>query len=255
MVANLTQVTPPASAGDERQFAARLEPFDSYWQGTRDMTKGFRQFAAYYRANYLPHLPADRDTKIAVISCGPGYLVNTLVREGYRNVIGIDADPWKIQHALDRQLPCECASAFPFLSQHPQGFDIVIPEQELNHLSIDETIEFLGLCRTALRPGGQVLVYAINGANPLVAPEHIAHNIDHLYNVTEYSLAQLLRLGGFNDIQCFRCELYVFWNQPLNYAGWMITHVLEAGFQLVYRLYGKKVRILSKRIAATATRP
>ena len=33
--------------------------------------------------------------------------------------------------------------------------DVIIPEQELNHLTIDETIEFLRLCHASLKPGGK----------------------------------------------------------------------------------------------------
>jgi hypothetical protein len=57
-------------------LSARIEPFDSYWQAPEDVESGFRSFSAYYRHNYLKHLPSDRDAKILVISCGPGYLVN-----------------------------------------------------------------------------------------------------------------------------------------------------------------------------------
>lgn len=245
----------PVLPNAARKFEARLEPFDSYWQGTRNLAKGFRQFETYYRANYLPHMPADRAARIVVLSCGPGYLVSTLVKAGYTNVTGIDADPEKVRIGLDRHLPCAVASPFPYLQERSGEFDMIVPEQELNHLSIDETVEFLRICFAALRPGGQVLVYAINGANPLVAPEHISHNIDHLYNVTEYSLGQLLTLGGFSHIEPFACRLYVFWTRPANYPGWLITTCIESVLRLIFRLYGKKVRILSKRIAATALRP
>ena len=43
----------------ERVLAARLEPFDSYWQAPRDIEAGFDSFTAYYRANYLSHLPQE----------------------------------------------------------------------------------------------------------------------------------------------------------------------------------------------------
>jgi SAM-dependent methyltransferase len=242
---------PPAA----RTFTARLEPFDTYWQGTRNLAEGFRSFATYYRVNYLPRLPRNRDARIVVTSCGPGYLVNALVEAGYRNVVGIDADPDKIRHALERSLPCQVASPFPYLEAHLNSFDAIIPEQELNHLTLDETIEFLVLCGRALRPGGRLLAYAINGANPIVATEHIAHNIDHFYNVTEHSFMQLLLLAGLTDVQPFACKLYVFWDKPLNYAGWAITNLMEWAMRGIYRLYGENVSIMSKRIAATAYRP
>src|SRR5450631_4276068 len=51
------------------KLAARLEPFDSYWQAPADVDSGYKSFSAYYRANYLPHIPTGRDAKILVISC------------------------------------------------------------------------------------------------------------------------------------------------------------------------------------------
>jgi 2-polyprenyl-3-methyl-5-hydroxy-6-metoxy-1,4-benzoquinol methylase len=243
-------------AGGKRRLAARLEPFDSYWQAPEDVDRGYASFSAYYRANYLPHLPPDRNARILVISCGPGYLVNLLTQVGYRNVAGIDSDARKIEHAQRRSLPCETAEAFPFLEQRQSAeFDVIIPEQELNHLTIDETIEFLRLCRGALRPGGRVIVYAMNGANPLVGSENIAHNIDHFYNVTEHSLGQLLQLGGFAQVRPFALKLYVFWKNPLNYVGLAVTGTLELAMRVIFVLYGKKVRVVSKKIAAVGVNP
>jgi len=236
------------------RLAARLEPFDSYWQAPKDVEKGYSSFSAYYRANYLSHLPADRNARILVVSCGPGYLVNVLAQAGYRNVLGIDSDPAKVAHAQRRNLPCETSEAFPFLERQKPEYDVIIPEQELNHLTIDETIEFLRLCRDALRPGGKVIVYAMNGANPLVGAENIAHNIDHFYNVTEYSLGQLLELGGFRDYKPFPLKLYVFWKNPLNYVGLAVTATLEFFMRIIFMMYGKKVTILAKKIAGVAVR-
>ena len=140
---------------EPRVLAARLEPFDSYWQAPKDIEKGYNAFNAYYRANYLSHMPADRAARILVISCGPGYLVNMLRERGYTAVLGIDSDAAKVDHARRKGLPCEVARAFEFLQGKAGQFDVIIPEQELNHLTLQETIEFLGLCRAALRPGGR----------------------------------------------------------------------------------------------------
>lgn len=236
-------------------LAARLEPFDSYWQAPKDVEKGYEAFKAYYRANYLPHMPARRDVSILVVSCGPGYLVNMLRESGYLNVLGIDSDPAKVEFAARRGLPCEAAQAFPFLKERVASFDVIIPEQELNHLTLDETIEFLQLCRQALKPGGQVVVYAMNGANPLVGSENLAHNIDHFYNVTEHSLEQILTLAGFARVRVFPLKLYVFWRNPLNYVGLAVTATLELAMRGIFALYGKKVRVLSKKIAASAAKP
>ncbi len=237
-----------------RVLAARLEPFDSYWQAPQDVDKGFRSFAAYYRANYLGRLPQDRNASILVVSCGPGYLVSMLREQGYVNVLGIDSDPVKIGHARRHGLPCETARAFEYLAGRTSVYDVIVPEQELNHLTLDETIEFLVLCRAALKPGGQVIVYAMNGANPLVGSENLSHNIDHFYNVTEYSLQQILQLSGFANIRVFALKLYVFWKNPLNYVGLAATSIIELLLGALFALYGKKVSVLSKKIAASATK-
>ncbi|HEU4618309.1 MAG TPA: class I SAM-dependent methyltransferase [Gammaproteobacteria bacterium] len=243
----------PGRARSDR-LSARLEPFDSYWQAPDDVEKGYSSFYQYYKYNYLPHLPADKAANILVVSCGPGYLVNLLKSAGYVNVVGIDSDEAKVAHARKRGLDCTTARAFEYLADRREEFDAIVPEQELNHLTLDEQLEFLGLCRRSLREGGMVLVYGLNGANPLVASENLSHNIDHFNTFTEHSLRQVLELAGFDEIAVRPLALYVFWKNPLNYVGLAFTGAVELFFRLSYKMYGKRVRVLSKKIAATAVK-
>ncbi len=236
-------------------LAARLEPFDSYWQAPENIEAGYSKFSAYYRHNYLRHLPDAKDSHILVVSCGPGYLVNLLKQEGYINVTGIDSDAEKVRFATERKLDCVAARAFEYLQDNQTEFyDVIIPEQELGHLTHAETIQFLKLCRSRLKKGGTLIAYTLNGANPLVAAENLAHNIDHFYTVTEHSMHQLMILGGFENVAVFPLKLYVFWKNPLNYVGLLSTSLFEFMFRAIYILYGKKVRILTKKIMATGTR-
>ncbi|RMH05964.1 MAG: class I SAM-dependent methyltransferase [Nitrospirae bacterium] len=232
------------------KLSARLEPFDSFWQTPKDIEKGYRSFFQYYKHNYLPHLPSNRQSRILVISCGPGYLVKLLNDQGYHNVLGIDSDPEKIEYARKRNLPCEVHEAFPYLQDAVEAFDVIIPEQELNHLTLNEILVFLKLCWRSLRPNGTLIVYGLNGANPLVGSENLAHNIDHFNTFTEYSLRQILVYSGFANIKVFPLKLYVFWTNPLNYVGLVTTTILEAILRVVFLMYGKSVKILTKKIAA-----
>lgn len=237
-----------------RKLSARLEPFDSYWQAPADVEKGYASFGRYYRHNYLPHMPRDKSARILVVSCGPGYLVDVLRTEGYANVVGIDSDPEKVAHATRRNLDCLTAAAFEYLSARIAEFDAIVAEQELNHLTLDEQIEFLSLCRRSLRDGGLLFVYGLNGANPLVGTENLTHNIDHFNTFTEHSLEQVLKLAGFSDIKTLPLRIYVFWSNPLNYVGLAFTTAAELFFRAAFKMYGKNVRILTKKIAATATK-
>ena len=240
---------------DSDTLSARIEPFDSYWQAPENVEAGYRSFSAYYRHNYLSHLPTRKDSTILVISCGPGYLVDLLKSEGYTEVTGIDSDSEKIEHALKRRLNCRTERAFEFLqSTPPENYDVIIPEQELSHLTHEETIQFLKLCRDRLKKGGQLITYTLNGANPMVGAENLAHNIDHFYTVTEHSFRQLLELSGFRDIEIYPLKLYVFWKNPLNYIGLLSTFIIELFFRAIFILYGKKVRVLTKKILATCIR-
>ena len=235
-------------------LSAQLEPFDSYWQAPENIDAGYAKFKAYYKSNYLRHLPVDTGVSVLVISCGPGYLLETLKEAGYENVVGIDSDSAKVEHGRARGLNCISARAFEYLGDSATSYDVIIPEQELNHLTLEETIAFLRLCHVRLNPGGRLIVYGLNGANPFVGSENLAHNIDHFYTFTEYSLQQILGLAGFHDVRVMNLELYVFWKNPLNYVGLAVTKGLELVCRVLFKLYGKDVKLLSKKIMAVCDR-
>jgi hypothetical protein len=50
-------------------------------------------------------------------------------------------------------------------------------------------------------------------------------------------------------------KLYVFWKNPLNYVGLVVTGGLELFFRLCFVLYGKDVKILTKKLAAVCSVP
>jgi 2-polyprenyl-3-methyl-5-hydroxy-6-metoxy-1,4-benzoquinol methylase len=233
------------------QLTAQIEPFDSFWQAPKDVEKGYSQFSKLYKHNFLRHLPENRQAAILVISCGPGYFVNVLVNEGYTNVLGIDSDSAKIRYAAQRNLPCRVERAFEFLQDDKNNrFDAIVCEQELNHLTKKEMLLFLGICRESLKPGGTLFVYGLNGANPITAAENLAHNIDHYNTFTEYSLEQILAHARFQEIRVLPFKLYVFYKNPLNYLAMALDALYSSFFRFSFMLYGKSVKILTKKIAA-----
>jgi 2-polyprenyl-3-methyl-5-hydroxy-6-metoxy-1,4-benzoquinol methylase len=237
------------------RLSAKLEPFDSFWQAPDDVESGYPKFDAYYKANYLPLLPADKNANILVISCGPGYLVKVLSEAGYRNVLGIDSFPDKVAFAEKKGLNCRLERGFEHLANHVDTYDVIVAEQELNHLTLDESLSFLALCRKSLHQGGLLHVYAMNGAHPLYGAENLAHNLDHFYTVTEFSLRQIMTAGGFREVDLHPLKLYVFWKNPLNYVGLAITTVIDLTVKILFKLYAKDIKILTKKIAATARNP
>lgn len=236
-------------------LTGKIEPFDSFWEAPEDVERGFSSFGRFYRVNYLPHVPADREAALLVVSCGAGYFVDLLRVEGYRRVQGIDSDPAKVAHATRRGLACTVERAFPFLAGRKAEFDGIICEQELNHLTKDEMVAFLKSCRESLKPGGTLIVHGLNGANPITGSEAVAQNFDHFNMFTEYSLRQVLEFSGFEGVRVFPLDNYVFYGNPFNYVAMAVAGLLTLFFRACFVLYGKKNRIFTKKIGAVMRRP
>lgn len=247
----LSPVAIENQAGEKtRELTAKVEPFDSFWEGPEDVEKGYEKFYQFYKYNYLSHVPKNTAAKILVVSCGPGYFVNLLSQYGYTNVLGIDSFPEKVEYARRRNLNCEAERAFPFLENHKNHFDVIFCEQELNHLTKEEIIEFLHLCRQSLVSGGTLIVHGLNGANPITGSEALAQNFDHYNTFTEYTLRQVLTFCQFRDVKVLPLNLYVFFFNPLNYVLMILDAVYSLFFTFSFMLYGKANRIWTKKIAA-----
>lgn len=255
----MTQTTLSATASEARlkddELTARFEPFDSFWEAPEDIEKGYDSFAKFYAHNYLPHVPEDRDARILVVSCGPGYFVHLLQERGYRNVVGIDSFPEKVAWAEERGLPCRVARVFSFLEGSDEPFDVIFAEQEINHLTKSEVLAFLEVARERLTPGGTLIVHSINGTSPLTGSESRSGNFDHYNSFTEYSLKQVLEGSGFEDVELFPLNLYVFWLNPLNYVALLIDRTLTLLFRFLFRLVGKDASIFTKKFAAACRKP
>lgn len=237
------------------ELTAKIEPFDSFWEAPENIEKGYYSFYQFYKHNYLRYVRGNRNSKILVISCGPGYFVNLLVQEGYRDVLGIDSDASKIQYAKSRNLNCRVERAFPFLQRCREKYDVIFCEQELNHLTKKEILSFLNLCRQSLTSEGMLIVHGLNGANPITGAEALAQNFDHYNTFTEYTLRQVLEFTGFKNIQVIPLNLYVFYKNPLNYLLIVLDTIYTLFFKFSFMLYGKANRIFTKKIAAVCRKP
>jgi 2-polyprenyl-3-methyl-5-hydroxy-6-metoxy-1,4-benzoquinol methylase len=232
------------------KLTAKTEPFDTFWEAPDNIENGFHSFGKFYKRNYLSHFPTKKGIRILVISCGPGYFVNLLKKQGYTDVLGIDSEEEKIEYAKGKKLNCKVAHAFEFLMESDEKFDLIFGEQEINHLTKDEILQFLNLCRNRLNKDGMLIVHSLNGANPITGSEALALNFDHFNTFTEYSLKQVLEYSNFRDIKVIPLNLYIFYENPLNYIGLVLDKFLNLAFKLSFIFYGKKNKIFTKKIAA-----
>jgi 2-polyprenyl-3-methyl-5-hydroxy-6-metoxy-1,4-benzoquinol methylase len=240
----------PPNMRVDKDLAAQIEPFDSFWEAPEDVEKGFEKFAKFYKRNYFKHIPKTKSVRTLVISCGAGYMVKLMNKEGYTDVLGIDSNPDKIAVAEKHGLNCRVENAFPFLRENRELFDLIFAEQELNHLTKGEILTFLNLCHQNLTTDGMLFVHSLNGANPVTGSEANAQNFDHFNTFTEYSIRQVIGYSGFRDIHVFPLNLYIFYENPINYIGMALNGLLNLAFRLGFIFYGKENKIFSKKIAA-----
>ena len=114
----------------------------------------------------------------------------------------------------------------------------------------NEILDFLKLCRDNLEEDGYICVHSLNGANPITGSEALSQNYNHYNTFTEYSLRQVLGYTGFRDIKVFPLNLYIFYENPVNYIGMILNSFLNVLFRIGFIFYGKDNKIFSKKIAA-----
>lgn len=233
-------------------LTAKIEPFDSFWEGPEDVEKGYSSFYQFYKCNYLKYIPENKKTSILVISCGPGYFVNMLVKEGYTNILGIDSFPEKVKYAIQKNLKCMVHEAFSFLGKNRDAFDVIFCEQELNHLTKEEILAFLKLCQDSLKREGTLICHSLNGANPITGSEALAQNFDHYNTFTDYTFRQVLTYSNFQEVKIVPLNLYVFYKNPFNYIAILLDRLLTLFFRFCFILYGKHNKIFAKKIAGIA---
>ena len=137
----------------------------------------------------LPHLPAARDAFIADAACGIGYALAMLQKSGYTHVVGIDLSEEQVEVAKGKGLPVERAEAIAWLSARPGELDAVLALDFAEHLTRDELLAFLDACRSALKPGGRVVIKTPNALSPL-ASRFRWRDLTHELVYSEHSIRQ-----------------------------------------------------------------
>ncbi len=236
------------------KLTGTISPWTTFSEGMADIERGYSYYPRQYKRNYSRHLPEDKDAKILVVSAGPGYFVAFLNELGYGNVLGIDTDPSRVAYAHKRDLKVEIAHAFDFLEDSKESYELIVLEQEINHLTRDEFLHLLALIKPRLTVGGRVVLNATNYANPILSPDHGAHNINHFSGWTTHSLGQAFEHSGYSEVICHGLDNYVLYGNPLNYVAKAFTGLVSILLLVTFRIYGKNESIFTKRMIAAGIR-
>jgi len=175
------------------------------------------------------------DPSILDYGCGPGYLVETLLKRNYR-VFGYDASPHSIKVAQER------------LSRHPRllglsseaasknAYDVIFALELIEHLSDAALEAALSDLRVLLSPGGRLILTTPYKEDleegTVYCPQcnHLFHRMQHVRSWSEETLRQYLSQRGFEVVElivtdltaCYsrrpwvRLRYWLGWTKPTN---------------------------------------
>lgn len=152
----------------------------------------------WYRRFLAPWLPADKDTPLLDVPCGPGNLLFALRELGYSNVVGYDADAGQIRAAHALGLPAVHSDAFEALDAcTPGSIARVFSLDFLEHVEPDRALEFCQASRRVLTDGGFLLLRTPSADGPFGSHDRY-NDVTHRWAMTFESARALLAMAGFS---------------------------------------------------------
>lgn len=223
--------------------------------------KEFENYAGGAERSYGSHLPQDRNARIVDIGCGQGHFLYYLMKKGFRNIYGIDIAPDQVEFCR-RYITenVECADYAEWLPG--KTFDVIVMNEVLEHIPKQDVIPAIKLVYESLNGNGLFIVKVPNMRNPFnLAARYI--DFTHEIGFTENSLCQVLRAGGFNQIEIYPTvseKIKHIWFHPKTCVKLLmrsfILAILRRFFEIasVHPVSGEPLNLFSKRIIAIARR-
>jgi 2-polyprenyl-3-methyl-5-hydroxy-6-metoxy-1,4-benzoquinol methylase len=210
----------------------------------------------YFSKNYLKHLPKNKQSLIVDLGCGMGHFLYFLKKKGYKNYFGVDISAECIAFCNKKKLASKerlfCGDVFDFFQKGKRKFDMVIMNDLIEHIPKSEIVLLLGLIKKSLNDNGKLIIKTINCANPITGSSSRYLDFTHTSGFTEESLSQALSIAGFEKINIYPQDIWVF-NSIVNFLGKLGQWVLGLFFRLLFFLYGRKTtKIFTKDIIAVA---
>ncbi|WP_446811085.1 class I SAM-dependent methyltransferase [Methylomonas sp. 2BW1-5-20] len=195
---NISKVTEQAQAINhiKQKYYSQLKTLNP------DIESIYSSARNYYNAEILPLLPQNKNANILDIGCGFGHLLRFLIENHYKSVGGVELDENVFlecrNHIGEQATFLENIDAQIFLKGSANKFETVIATDVIEHFSMHELIEFLGLIRTSLSSEGIIILRTPNMAN-IFGTYSRYMDLTHQTGFTEQSLSELLSVAGFTN--------------------------------------------------------
>lgn len=162
------------------------------------LTRGQRAALRHFIDPLLEGLP--KSAAILDLGCGDGPLLEHLRSSGFTNACGVDCSAEQVRAAVARGVSARQDDLFEALAAAPRAFDAILAIDVIEHMTKPELARLGHLLRTALRPGGLLIVQTPNGEG--LGHGHVVYgDLTHETIFNESSLGQYLRAFGFTDLR------------------------------------------------------
>jgi 2-polyprenyl-3-methyl-5-hydroxy-6-metoxy-1,4-benzoquinol methylase len=159
-----------------------------------------QRHARFFDHLFRSLLEANKSMDIVEAGCGPGHFLYWAESRGFQSVSGFDLSNEQVELARSLGLRAEEASFQSFLPRARESYDWIVALDLVEHLTRDEGLEFLDLCREALRPGGRIFLTTPNGAGLRSGPVSTG-DLTHETIYSPQTIALALRLTGYEAIE------------------------------------------------------
>jgi 2-polyprenyl-3-methyl-5-hydroxy-6-metoxy-1,4-benzoquinol methylase len=208
---------------------------------------------AFFKHNYLRHMPPNRQAQILEIGVGLGQFQLFCREYGYTNTQGIDLDDNNVAFCREKEFAVKHADALEYLAACKEPLDAVIMNDVIEHIPKDKVIPLMTAIRTSLKPTGVYILKTINMANPIMGTHSRYNDFTHETGWTEESMREALEHAGFEQVTVLPSNLYVFYRNPLNYIAMAVAKVFEIFFYAYFVLHGRTTtHVFTKNLLAVA---
>lgn len=190
---------------DRMSYRERYYKYQTKARGLLDadaLESHFSRLTKWYWARLRYQLPKDTESKCLDLPCGYGNFLYFLRNKGYTNIQGYDLDISQIDLARSLGLPAYVGDAFDVLNKDAgtEGYDLISSFDFIEHISKDDALEFLDLCKSRLNENGVLIIRTPCADGPFGS--HDANNdITHEWSMTSNVLKTILEMTGFSKVQ------------------------------------------------------
>lgn len=169
----------------------------------------FDRACVMFEKYFSRFLPASKEARILDLGCGAGEFLYYLHKKGYKNTIGVDISSEMVEVAKSLGVHnVEIADATVYLKAHHSTFDLITAHDLIEHLGKTDILTLVTEMHRALVNGGTVLISTLNVASPF-GMAVFGDDFTHQVALTPKSLAQVLRMAGFREVQVYPKRPYV----------------------------------------------